>query len=86
MSFTTLVLLEYTRGPVCCTRWNHTRGEIVGLKRTKTYRVETPRGYLPDVFTTKKEAEAWAVAALSWSGTKYRIVTMYTFMMEEEAA
>lgn len=37
--------------------------------------IETPRGILTGaVFATKKEAEDYALAVLSWSGTRWRII------------
>jgi hypothetical protein len=38
------------------------------------YQIETPRGVLPYEFPTKQAAMDYVMAALSWSGTKYRIV------------
>ena len=38
------------------------------------YRIETPAGVLPYDFATKKAAMDYVMAALSWSGTRYRII------------
>lgn len=38
------------------------------------YKVETPKGFIAHEFATKQEAEDYALAFLSWSGTRYRIV------------
>jgi hypothetical protein len=37
------------------------------------YQIETPQGFLPYEFSTKKEAQDYAIGILSWSNTKYRI-------------
>lgn len=38
------------------------------------YRIETPAGVLPYEFATKQAALDYVAAALSWSGTRYRII------------
>lgn len=38
------------------------------------YKIETPQGVLPYEFTTEREARDYVMAALSWSGTRYRII------------
>jgi hypothetical protein len=37
------------------------------------YKIETPKGVLPYEFSSKKEAQDYAIGILSWSGTRYRI-------------
>lgn len=44
------------------------------IYKETVYAIETPKGLLPYEFATKKEAETVAVAMLSWTGTRYRIV------------
>jgi hypothetical protein len=38
------------------------------------YKVETPQGILEYEFDSKENAEDYARAFLSWSGTRYRII------------
>ena len=38
------------------------------------YKIETPAGFLPYEFPTKQAALDYVMAALSWQGTRYRIV------------
>jgi hypothetical protein len=38
------------------------------------YKIETPQGFLPYEFRTQQAAKDYVMAALSWSGTRYRIV------------
>jgi len=38
------------------------------------YQIETPKGVLPYEFPTKQAAMDYVMAALSWSGNKYRII------------
>jgi len=38
------------------------------------YKIETPAGFLPYEFATKQAALDYVAAALSWQGTRYRIV------------
>jgi hypothetical protein len=38
------------------------------------YKIETPQGFIEYEFASKKEANEYVMAFLSWSGTRYRIV------------
>lgn len=38
------------------------------------FRVETPTGVLPYEFRTQREAKDYAIASLSWTGTRFRII------------
>ena len=38
------------------------------------YKIETRQGFLPYEFPTLQAAKDYAMAALSWSGTAYRVV------------
>lgn len=38
------------------------------------YKIETPSGVLPYEFPTEQAARDYVMAALSWSGTRFRII------------
>jgi len=51
---------------------------VLPSKRRKdtemVFKIETPQGVLPYEFATEREARDYVMAALSWSGTRYRII------------
>jgi len=50
---------------------------VKGLPKTAgllIYKIETPKGVLPYDFETEQDAKDFAMASLSWTGTKYRII------------